>query len=166
MGEKLLAQQLFQLLRETSGPSSQTGLALLDWVIDQRDWLWPEIRFVEPDSRRRGEKLSWTTLPAPAERIRTDEAAPAPLATVEAACDLLGFDPFERAVLRAVVAVDRLPRLSLLRARLFGSGLDLQALIGRLGAHWRCGLRCGAISWLSSIDGRKRGSTLRCEACS
>jgi transitional endoplasmic reticulum ATPase len=131
MGEKLLAQRLIGLLRETSGPSSRIGLALLEWVTDQRDWLWPTVRFAEPGAFR-GEDLSWARLPALAARIDTDEPEPAALATVEAACDVLGFDPFEREVLRATVALDRLPRLAQLRSRLFGSGQDLMVLVGQL----------------------------------
>ena len=35
MGEKLLAQRLIRLLRDTYGRSSRTALALLDWAADQ-----------------------------------------------------------------------------------------------------------------------------------
>jgi transitional endoplasmic reticulum ATPase len=131
MGEKLLAQRLIRLLRETSGPVSRSGLTLLDWARDQRDWLWPDIRFAEPGTRR-GEKLCWARLPALADAIDTDEPAPELLATVDAACDLLGFDAFEREVLRVATALDRLPRLALFRSRLFGSGLDQLSLVGQL----------------------------------
>ena len=131
MGEKLLAQRLIRLLRETNGRSSRTALSLLDWAMDQRDWLWPDIAFAEPGSRR-GQVLSWERLPALAEVIVTDEVEPSLFACVDATSTLLGFDDFERQVLRAAAALDRLPRLAQLRGRLFGSGEDLLALVGRL----------------------------------
>jgi len=131
MGEKLLAQRLVRLLRDTYGRSSRTALALLDWVADQADWLWPDIAFAAPGARR-GKRLDWDRLPALADAIRTDEPEPALFASTDAASDLLAFDPFERELLRVVAAFDRLPRLALFRGRLFGSGEDLLALAGRL----------------------------------
>lgn len=131
MGEKFLAQRLIRLLRETNAGSSRTALALLDWAMDQRDWLWPDITFAEPGGRR-GRVLSWARLPALAEMIAVEEAPPALFGCVDAVCDLLGLDAFEREVLRIVVAFDRLPRLAQLRGRLFGSGENLLALVGRL----------------------------------
>jgi transitional endoplasmic reticulum ATPase len=131
MGEKLLAQQLIRLLRDTYGRSSRTALALLDWAADQADWLWPDIAFADPGARR-GKRLDWDRLPALADAIDTDEPEPALFASTDAASDLLAFDPFERALLRIVAAFDRMPRLALLRGRLFGGGEDLLALAGRL----------------------------------
>ena len=131
MGEKLLAQRLVRLLRDTYGRSSRTALALLDWAADHAGWLWPDIAFAEPGARR-GKRLDWDRLPALADTIRTDEPEPALFASTDAASDLLAFDPFERELLRVVAAFDRMPRLALFRGRLFGSGEDLLALAGRL----------------------------------
>jgi transitional endoplasmic reticulum ATPase len=157
MGEKLLAQRLIRLLRDTNGRSSRTALALLDWAFDQRDWLWPDIPFAGletglpmdaggwppvPDSACAGEPLSWARLPELADAIDTREDAPDLYACIDAAADLLGFEPFEREVLRVAAALDRLPRLALFRSRLYGSGEDIPALVGRLaGAEAEAGRR-------------------------
>lgn len=137
MGEKLLAQRLIRLLRDINPRSSRTALALLDWAAEQSGWLWPEREFAplyaEADvGADAGEPLSWDRLPALIDAIRTDEPEPALFGSVEAVGDLLGLDGFEREVLRVAVAFDRLPRLALLRSRLFGSGENLSALVGRL----------------------------------
>ena len=78
MGEKLLAQRLIRLLRDTTGRSSRTALNLLDWLRDERDWLWPDVVFADADAalddppcgftapaldaRVKGEVLSWDRL--------------------------------------------------------------------------------------------------------
>jgi len=131
MGEKLLAQRLIRLLRDTNGRSSRTALALLDWAMDQRDWLWPDIGFADQGARR-GETLSWERLPALADRIDTDEAEPALFTSVEAVAALLDFEPFETELLRVITAMDRLPRLAAFRGRLIGGGEDMLALVGRI----------------------------------
>jgi len=127
MGEKLLAQRLIRLLRETQGGSGRTALALLDWAADQQDWLWPALAAADTDAG-----ISWERLPLLAGAIDTGEAEPALFGCVDAASVLLGFDDFEREVLRVVSAFDRLPRLAALRSRLFGCGEDLHALCGRV----------------------------------
>ncbi len=131
MGEKLLAQRLIRLLRDTKGRSSRAALALLDWTADERDWLWPDIAFAEGKARR-GEKLTWERLPALADQIATDAPAPAMFAICDAVAELLAFDPFEAELLRVVVAMDRMPRFSSFRSRLYGSGTNLLTLTGRL----------------------------------
>ncbi len=146
MGEKLLAQRLIRLLRDTNSRSSRTGLTLLEWATDQRDWLWPDIAFAEADAPVEpggwrlwpaadapvcaDETLCWERLPALADAIDTD--APALLGSVDAVAALLAFDSFEREVLHVSVALDRLPRLARLRSRLVGGGEDLPALVGRI----------------------------------
>jgi len=127
MGEKLLAQRLIRLLRDTQGRSGRTALALLDWAADQQDWLWPALAAADTDAG-----ISWERLPLLAGAIDTGEAEPALFGCVDAASVLLGFDDFEREVLRVVSAFDRLPRLAALRSRLFGCGEDLHALFGRV----------------------------------
>jgi AAA+ superfamily predicted ATPase len=125
MGEKLLAQRLIRLLRDTQGRSGRTALALLDWAADQQDWLWPDMADADTDAG-----ISWERLPALADAIRTDEAEPPLFACVDAAAALLGFDPFERKVLRIVAGLERLPRLAAFRSRLLGCGEDMAALAG------------------------------------
>ena len=140
MGEKLLAQRLIRLLRDSNGRSSRTGLALLDWARDQRDWLWPQIDWpaglADPCDFAQAEPvadpLSWDRLAELAGAIDTDGPEPALFASADAVSDLVGFEPFEREVLRVASALDRLPRLALLRGRLFGSGESLIGLVGRL----------------------------------
>lgn len=131
MGEKLLAQRLIRLLRDTNGRSSRAAQALLDWAADERDWLWPDIAFRDQGARR-AEQLSWERLPALVDQIETDGTASALLATVDAVADVLDLDPFEAELLRVVVAMERMPRFASLRSRLYGSGTDLLALVGRL----------------------------------
>jgi transitional endoplasmic reticulum ATPase len=138
MGEKLLAQRLIRLLRDTNGRSSRTALALLDWARDQRDWLWPEIDWpaelagAAAQAEPGPDPLSWERLAELAEAIDTDGPEPALFVSADAVSTLVGFEPFEREVLRLTAALDRLPRLALLRGRLFGSGESLLGLVGRL----------------------------------
>jgi transitional endoplasmic reticulum ATPase len=147
MGEKLLAQRLIRLLRDTNGRSSRTALTLLDWLRDQRDWLWPDLAFADAeagfdgacgfgapvaDASAEGETLSWDRLAELADAIDTDEPEPAVFGCVDAVSALLEFDAFEREVLRVTAAFDRLPRLAAFRGRMFGQGEDLAGLIGRL----------------------------------
>ncbi|MBV9881725.1 MAG: AAA family ATPase [Sphingomonadaceae bacterium] len=146
MGEKLLAQRLIRLLRDHHGRSSRTALALLDWVRDQRDWLWPEIDWPDaasaaPDDCAQPapaeDPLSWDRLADLAEAIDTSGPEPALFASADAVSALVGFAPFEREVLRLTAALDRLPRLALLRGRLFGSGESLLGLVGQLAGAGR-----------------------------
>ncbi|HEV2079313.1 MAG TPA: AAA family ATPase [Allosphingosinicella sp.] len=135
MGEKLLAQRLIGLLRETNARTSATALALLDWARDQSDWLWPERKFAEAaDVPAEGaEALSWERLPAFAAVIDTGGGAEPPMfASVDAAAEILELDAFELEVLRMAAALERLPRLSSLRTRLAHYGEDLTALLGQL----------------------------------
>ena len=104
MGEKLLAQRVLALLRDTNGRSGYLPQALLDWARDQREWLWPGS----------GEDLAidWDSLPG---LIRTIDRAgdePALYGRVEAIGRLMAFDPFEREVLRLAAGLERLPALA------------------------------------------------------
>jgi SpoVK/Ycf46/Vps4 family AAA+-type ATPase len=138
MGEKLLAQRILALLRETAGRQSKEGLAALDWAADQRDWLWPGRAWADQAVPARfgrvgaGDSIDWDGLPRLIAAVDTEEPEPALLACVDSAADLLGLDDFDRALLRATAALERLPRLSALRMRLLGAGADLPALAGRL----------------------------------
>ena len=136
MGEKLLAQRLIRLLRDTNGRSSRTALALLDWAADQRDWLWPDIAFAGCGGGRRrspGETLSWERLPALADAIDTDEPEPALFASRRRGRRRCSASI--RSSARCCASSRRWtgcrawPRC---RGRLFGGGEDLLALVGRL----------------------------------
>ena len=150
MGEKLLAQRLIRLLRNTNGRSSRLGAALLDWARDQQDWLWPDLVFAEAEAEAipvetggwqmlaapapacASDTLSWDRLPALAEAIDTDEPVPVQFACVDTVSDLLDLDAFERELLRVCVGFDRFAALAAFRGRIFGLGADLIALVGRL----------------------------------
>jgi len=148
MGEKLLAQRLIRVLRETNGRTTRAALTLLDWTREQRGWLWPEIDWPETaaafapafgwdvpapaDAGAEAEDpLRWETLPELAGAIVTAEPAWPLLDAVDASAELLGLDRFERDVLRFAAALDRAPHLAPLRSRLVGAGEDIAALIGR-----------------------------------
>ncbi|HEX8309004.1 MAG TPA: ATP-binding protein [Allosphingosinicella sp.] len=137
MGEKLLAQRVLALLRDTVGPLSQEGMAALGWASDQRDWLWPGQAWAEAPpgliARALGaETLDWEALPRLLGRIDTDEPELPLFTGLRAAAALLALDPFEVALIETVAAFERLPRLCALRFRLGSVGADVPALIGRL----------------------------------
>ena len=151
MGEKLLAQRLIRVLRDTNGRTSRSAATLLDWVREQRDWLWPEIDWpvsaapacgpvfdwtpapgAVPEAEAEiADPLDWQSLPGLIGAIDTVEPPLPLLDAVDAAADLLGFDAFERDVLRFAAALDRGRRLAPLRSRLVGAGEDLAGVIGR-----------------------------------
>jgi SpoVK/Ycf46/Vps4 family AAA+-type ATPase len=139
MGEKLLAQRILMLLRDTNGRESRRTKVLLEWAGDQRDWLWPGREWADLAPRRRfrraaqDDRIDWATLPMLAEAIDTrEDEEPRVFACVEAIAHLLGFDPFERQVLKAGTALDRLPRLSRLQGRMSEAGEDMVVVTGRL----------------------------------
>lgn len=129
MGERLLAQRLIRLLRETETRSSQTARTLIQWITDESAWLWPDMEFPCDEDVAR----LWDRLPALADAIDTaeDELPPAMAASV-AVADLLAFSPFDREVLCIVTALSRLGHLIALRNRFYGCGDDLLRLVGRL----------------------------------
>ncbi|HEY0013142.1 MAG TPA: AAA family ATPase [Allosphingosinicella sp.] len=151
IGEKILARRLIEAIRETNAKNGRTALTLLDWAREQRDWLWPEVAWPEtalagpplfggwPDvpapmpepEAVSDDPLTWDSLPGLALGIAPDEAPLPLLQAVDAAADLLGFDAFERDVLRFAAALDRGRRLAPLRSRLYGIGEDIAGLIGR-----------------------------------
>jgi SpoVK/Ycf46/Vps4 family AAA+-type ATPase len=135
MGEKLLAQQLLVLLRDTVGREGPAARALLDWAEARKDWLWPGRKWPGPKaaSKRKARlALGWDSLPALAAAIDTAEPEAPLFALTQAVARLLAFDPFEAKLLSAVAALARLPRLSALRRQLSDAGLDLLPLLGRL----------------------------------
>jgi len=138
MGEKLLAQRVLMLLRDTVGGRSRAGQAVLEWAADQQDWLWPGRAWAgeaAPGLFGRapcGDSLDWATLPRLAAAIDAEEPEPALFAGLRTACDLLGLADFDRALLEAVAGFERLPRLAALRMRLATAEVDMVALTGRV----------------------------------
>jgi SpoVK/Ycf46/Vps4 family AAA+-type ATPase len=138
MGEKLLAQRLLLLLRDTVGGRSRAGQATLEWVADQRDWLWPDRAWCgdaapgASGGSTAGDTLDWETLPSLAAAIDTKEPEPALFAGLRAAADLLRLEAFDRALVEAVAGFERLPRLSALRTRLATADADMVSLTGQV----------------------------------
>ncbi|HEX9965394.1 MAG TPA: AAA family ATPase [Allosphingosinicella sp.] len=134
MGEKLLAQQLLGLLRDTIGRKSLAARILLDWAQERKDWLWPGRKWPGDKPRRKKARLAldWDGLPALAAAVDTAEPEPPLFELTGAASRLLDFDPFEAMLLRSVAGLARLPRLSALRRQLADAGVDLLPLLGRL----------------------------------
>jgi AAA+ superfamily predicted ATPase len=138
MGEKLLAQRMLVLLRNTAGRGGKTAEALVDWANDQRDWLWPGRVWADRAAGTEGEALDWDSLPALAAAIDTAEPEPALAACVAAVAELLELDSFEAALLHVAAAFTRLPRLGLLRSRLLFAGEDLLRLAAALAGDGAC----------------------------
>ncbi len=138
MGEKLLAQRILALLRDTTGRQSREGQATLEWAFDERDWLWPGHAWADgaepaPDGTTgSGDTIDWISLPRLIAAIDTDEPEPTLLAGVRIAADLLQLGEFDRALLAAVAAFERLGRLSALRMRLAAAGAEIRLLLARL----------------------------------
>ena len=132
MGEKLLAQRILCLLRDTKSQSGKAATAMIDWATDQRDWLWPDRVWRMPKQRIKGETIDWKSLPRLAGEIDLAEDEPCLFASARAVCALLALEPFECEALRLVAALDALPRLSALRNRLVSSGEDVVSLVGML----------------------------------
>jgi AAA+ superfamily predicted ATPase len=134
MGEKLLAQRLLVLLRDTIGRKSPAARTLVDWAEERKDWLWPGRKWPGEKPRRKKARLAldWDGLPALAAAIDTAEPEPPLFELTGAASRLLDFDPFEALLLGAVAGLARLSRLSALRRRLADSGVDMLPLLGRL----------------------------------
>ena len=138
MGEKLLAQRVLALLRETVGRQSKEGLAALEWASDQRDWLWPgrtwsaETAPTRFGRCRAGDTLDWDTLPRLIQAIDTDEPEPDLFGAVRAAADLLALEPFDRDLIATVAAFERLPNLAALRGRFSSGDIAAAPLFARL----------------------------------
>lgn len=137
MGEKLLAQRLLALLHGNYGRCSREAAVLLDWALEQRDWLWPGRSWAAAPApglfgRATATSLDWETLPRLIGEIRTLEPPTALEGCLDGVAALLELDPFEREVLRVAALLERHPRLANLRMRLLGADVDITALIGCL----------------------------------
>ena len=137
MGEKLLAQRLLALLHGTYGRCSREAAVLMDWALEQRDWLWPRHSWTDGPApglfgRASATSLDWDTLPRLIGEIATLEAPTAVEDCLDTVATLLELNPFEREVLRSAALLERLPRLANLRMRLLATGVDLTTLVGCL----------------------------------
>ena len=115
------------LLRTGRGLSASAPLAkaVVEWAQPHADWLVPG----RDDS---AEELSWEALLAGIDRPRPPERPPHSLVLAGTIAELLALEPFEAALLQAMVACDRLPRLSALAVIAGRHGHDLPALLGML----------------------------------
>lgn len=116
------------LLRIGRGAPSDGALArgLLEWAGPNAEWLLGR-------TIAEGETLGWEGLMAAAAgKPAQPEAIPHALVLVDALAELLGFDGFERMLLRLLVAASRLSRLAGLAQLASRHGRDLPALLGEM----------------------------------
>ena len=132
MGEKLLAQRVLTLLRDTYGKSSREAEAALQWAQDLRDWLWTDHVWAVSETETAGETIDWDSLARLAGDIDTSAPFPELFSTIGAALDLLELDEFDRELVVTTAAFERLPRLAHLGSRLAMAGCDMLSLIGQL----------------------------------
>lgn len=132
MGEKLLAQRVLVLLRDTYGKSSREAEAAVQWAQDMRDWLWTGRAWADPATGAEGEVIEWSSLAELASAIDTSDPLPELFATISTALDLLELDEFDRELVVTATAFDRLPRLAQLGNRLAMAGCDMLSLLGQL----------------------------------
>lgn len=131
MGEKLLAQRILALLRNTAVKSSREAEAAIDWAREQSDWLWPG-RCWACAPGADGETLDWESLPRLLDEIAPQDEPSSLLSGIATVGDLLELDAFDRDLINVVAAFQRLPRLSALRFRLAANGSDVVGLLGEL----------------------------------
>jgi len=117
------------LLRMGNGVAAKTALAaaILEWAAPHRDWL------LSGGGRGQADALSWKKL------LAQLAAAPAPreplahaLRLADMLAELLALPPIDAALLRLMIACDRLPRVSLLAGIAGQHGRDLPTLLGVL----------------------------------
>ena len=132
MGEKLLAQRVLVLLRDTYGKSSREAESTLQWAQDSRDWLWPDRTWADPETGADGDTIDWTSLASLAGDIDVSAPLPELFGTISAALDILELDPFDRDLVVTAAAFERLQRLTHLSSRLAMAGCDMLSLVGQL----------------------------------
>lgn len=111
MGEKLLAQRVLVLLRETVGKNSREAEAALGWARDNRDWLWPGREWAASDDGG----IDWNSLAPLAGEIDVVQPEQTTLGSLARVADLLELGEFDRGLLSTVAALEHLPRLANLR---------------------------------------------------
>jgi len=115
------------LLHTGRGLSASAPLAkaVVEWAQPHADWLLPGRDDSDAD-------LSWEALLAGLDAPRPEERAPHCLVLSGAMAEMLALEPFDAALLQAMVACDRLPRLTALAAIAGRHGHDLPVLLGLL----------------------------------
>ena len=132
MGEKLLAQRVLTLLRDTYGKSSREAETSLQWAADLRDWLWPDRAWADAATGAEGDTIEWDSLARLVGDIDVSEPLPDLFGTINTALDLLDLDEFDRELIVTTTAFERLPRLAHLNGRLAMAGCDMLSLIGQI----------------------------------
>jgi SpoVK/Ycf46/Vps4 family AAA+-type ATPase len=144
MSENQLAAQLLLLLHSVAGEGSRTATAVLEWMEEYRRHFWP----AEPSAPERKKKKKkkkdkrvaaaqpgrsgWTDLPRLARLLAGEGVTPSFVAAARAVAQHLRLDPFDASLLTIVVALDRCPRLSMLRRRLQQADEDMLRLFGMM----------------------------------
>jgi SpoVK/Ycf46/Vps4 family AAA+-type ATPase len=105
--------------------SAPLAKAVVEWALPHADWLVPGRGADE-------EELGWEALLAGIEGARNEARPPHCLLLAGSLAELLDLEPFDHALLIAMVACDRLPRLSRLAAIVGRHGHDLPTLLGEL----------------------------------
>jgi SpoVK/Ycf46/Vps4 family AAA+-type ATPase len=110
------------LLRAAGGlpASAPLAKALLDWATPHAEWLLPGI----------ANDFGWDALLAGLAEPRAAETSPQVLELVDSLAELLALEAFDAALLRLIVACDRLPRVGMLVKVAGRHGRDLPALLG------------------------------------
>ena len=130
MGKKLMAQRVLTLLRDTVSGKSREAAAALEWVSDQRDWLWPGRFAVMPDEQE--QTIDWARLAELLACVDQQPEEDSLFATVATVAELLNLDEFDRSLLTVAAAFQRLHPLSGLRLKLTHAGADLVSLLGQV----------------------------------
>ena len=110
------------LLRAAGGlpASAPLAKALLDWATPHAEWLMSGT----------ASDLDWESLLAGLAESRAAEAPPQVLDLADSLATLLALAPFDAALLRLMVACDRLPRVSMLAKVIGQHGHHLPTLLG------------------------------------
>ncbi|WP_326522778.1 AAA family ATPase [Sphingomonas sp.] len=136
---------LLRIAADMPAPSP-LAKAVLEWAHANAGWLAPERR----------DDLDWVALLASVAERRGDAARAHVLDLADALAGLLGLSPVDAALLRLMIACDRLPRVDAL-ARIAGRhGHDLPTLLGELagmpGSDAARGVRRSAVVRLGLAD--------------
>ncbi|MBB5716474.1 AAA family ATPase [Sphingomonas aerophila] len=112
------------LLRVAGGVPATAPLAkaVLEWAQPHAEWLVPACE----------DELTWDALLTRVAEPRAPTARPQVLELAEALAELLALAPFDAALLRLMVACDRLPRVGALGRLASRHGYDLPLLLGEI----------------------------------
>ena len=121
--EHQIVRGMLQLVTRGAVASSPLGKALLSWGQPYSAWLLGDPQFAA--------KLTWDNIKGACSNISPREATPHVLDLADEMARLLGMKPFDAALLRLLIACDRLPRVNGL-ARIASEHGDLPALLGEV----------------------------------